>query len=542
MAVITLAGFAGENRAIHPKLLPDAVGVTSRNQKPGRGDLRSWKQPADVAIVPSGRQTIYRMGRDVASDSQYWLSWPGIVHAVRGFDADDTTERTYYTGDGSPKVTDNTMALTSAPYPTSSRPLGLPVPSSAPLITVWVAPEPEIEGTPPTMETVSYCYTWVNDMGWESAPSPPSALVERDVTATVTISDFDVVPSGNHQINRIRIYRTQTGSSGTAEFFFLREIAYGTSSTADDNRTLGEVLPTTTWTPPPDDLSFLTTLWNGMLAGISGNAVRFCEQYTPYAWPLAYDVVPPDSKPVGLGVFGQSLLVLTTGRPLLVSGTSPQGMDQQPIEIPQACVASRSIVSMGTGVAWASEDGLCWYGAGGPRILTAGVMTREDWQALNPSSIIGAMYEGLYFGSYLDGSTRRGFMIDPQSPQGIFFLDVGYVAMHFDELKDQLYVLDGTSIQKWDTGEPFMYLFRSKVFKVPKPTNFAISEVVADSYPITFRLYADGVLKHTKTVASRNPFRLPSGFLAMDWQIEIEGTDAVQSAAIATSVAELSKV
>lgn len=536
MAVITLAGFAGENRAIHPKLLPDAVGVVSRNQKPGRGDLRSWKQPTSVASVPGGRQTIYRMGRDVNSDSQYWLSWPGIVHAVRGFDADDTTERTYYTGDGAPKVTDNTMALTSAPYPTANRPLGIPAPASAPLISVDTG-----DYTGDT-ETYFYVYTYVNDWGWESAPSPASLQNDRPSDATATITGFATAPSGNYQINRIRIYRTQTGSSGTAEFFFLREIAYGTSSTTDDNRTLGEVLPTTAWTPPPDDLGFLTTLWNGMLAGISGNAVRFCEQYTPYAWPMAYDVVPPDSKPVGLGVFGQSLLVLTTGRPLLVSGTSPQGMDQQPIEIPQACVASRSIVSMGTGVAWASEDGLCWYGAGGPRILTAGVMTREDWQALNPSSIIGAMYEGLYFGSYLDGSTRRGFMIDPQSPQGIFFLDVGYVALHFDELKDQLYVLDGTSIQKWDTGEPFMYLFRSKVFKVPKPTNFAISEVVADSYPITFRLYADGALKHTKTVASRNPFRLPSGFLAMDWQIEIEGTDAVQSAAIATSVAELSKV
>ena len=535
MAMITLAGFAGENRAIHPKLLPDAVGVTSRNQKPGRGDLRPWKQPTTVATVPAGRQTIYRMGRDVDSDTQYWLSWTSVVHAVRGFDADDTTERTYFTGNGAPKVTDNTMALSSAPYPTSSRPLGLPAPGSAPIVQTnagtWNGEQ----------ESYFYVYTYVNDWGWESAPSPVSLQNDRPSDATATVSGFTAQPAGNYQINRIRVYRTQTGTGGAAEFFFLREIAYGTANTVDDNRDLGEVMATSTWIMPPADLSFLTTLWNGMLAGISGNAVRFCEPYTPYAWPIAYDVVPPDSKPVGLGVFGQSLLVLTTGRPLLLSGTSTD-MDQQPLEIPQACIAPKSIVSMGSGVAWAAEDGLCWYGAGGARILTAGLMAREDWQALNPSSIIGRFYEGLYFGSYLDGATRRGFMIDPGNPQGMFFLDAGYVAMHFDELKDQLYVLSGTSVQKWDAGEPFTYRFRSKVFKGPKPSNFACCEVVADTYPVTVRFYGDGVLKHTKAVAGRDPFRLPSGFRATDWQIEVEGTNPVQSVTMAHSVADLKGV
>ena len=83
--MIRWAGFQGENRAIHPKLLNEAVGVKSVNQKPGRGDLRPWKTPLQVATVPAGRKTIYRMGRDVANEADYWLSWTGVVHAVRGF-------------------------------------------------------------------------------------------------------------------------------------------------------------------------------------------------------------------------------------------------------------------------------------------------------------------------------------------------------------------------------------------------------------------------------------------------------------------------
>ena len=134
MPTIRFSGFSGEVRAAHPKLLADTACTLLRNAKPGRGDLRAWRQPLTVASVPAGRQTIYRMGRDVASDADYWLSWPTVVHAVRGFESGDTTERTYYTGDGSPKVTDNTIALASAPYPTAHRPLGIPAPATAMLV------------------------------------------------------------------------------------------------------------------------------------------------------------------------------------------------------------------------------------------------------------------------------------------------------------------------------------------------------------------------------------------------------------------------
>lgn len=531
MSTIRVAGFGGENRAIHPKLLPDTVGTLSTNCKPGRGDLRPWKAPSSVASVPSGRQTIYRMGRDVASDSQYWLTWPTVVHAVRGLLADDTTERTYYTGDGAPKVTDNTIALASLPYPTASRPMGLPAPATAPTASAG-------SGTG-TSETVYYLYTYVNDWGWESAPSPPSLQLTAPSDATNTITSFAAVPAGNYQVNRIRVYRTQTGSTGT-EFFFLREIAYGTVSTTDDKRDLGEVLPTTTWLAPPDNLSYLTAMWNGMLAAISDGAVRFCEAYVPYAWPIAYDVIPPDSKPVALGVVGQSLLVLTTGKPVVVGGSSPDSLDTQPLEISQACVAPRSVASTGTGVAWASEDGLCWYGAGGARILTQGVMTREDWQALLPSSIIGCAYEGLYLGSYDNGSGRKGFFVDPNGAQGIYFLSTGYSAMHFDKLRDQLYVLDANgSVQKWDAGSAMTATFKSKEFRQQQPVCFSCAQVIADAYPLTVKVYADGALKHTQTVTSADAFRLPGGFLAQTWQVEITTTAAVQGVTLANSMSEL---
>lgn len=535
MVALTVKGFLGENRALRPTFLPPPVGVVSVNQKPGRGDLRPWRSPLNVATVPTGRRTIYRMGRDVISDSQYWLSWTTPVHVVTGLVADDETERTYYTGDGPPKVTDNQMGIGTPPYPSSNRPLGLPKPVGAPTVT------PLTTGSSTQQEAYFYVYTYVNDWGWESAPSPVSAVSIRKIDGTSTISGFSSVPDGNYAVTAIRVYRTQSSSSGTV-FQQLAEVSVGTTSVVDNNQTLGSALETTFWLPAPSDLRRLTPLWNGMLAGISDGAVRFCEADVPYAWPPTYEVLPSDGKPVSLGVYGQNLVVLTNTRPLLVAGSTPDAMDAAPIPMAQACIAAESAVSMGSGVAWASEDGLCWYGDGGGRILTAGCMTREDWQALVPSTIVGAQYEGLYFGSYDDGSGRKGFIVDPQNPESIFFLTTGYLGMHFDELRDQLYVLNGVNVQKWDAGASFLtYRFRSRVFTLPAPMNLGCAAVVASSYPVTLRVFADGVLRHTETVASRRGFRLPSGFLADEWQVEVEGSTPVESVTLASSMTELAQ-
>jgi hypothetical protein len=63
--------------------------------------------------------------------------------------------------------------------------------------------------------------------------------------------------------------------------------------------------------------------------------------------------------------------------------------------------------------------------------------------------------------------------------------------------------------------------------------------VVARSYPATFKLYADGVLKHTQTVANADPFWLPSGYRARFLEVEITGTAEVLAVHVASSPQEL---
>lgn len=552
MTIIKVKGFHGENRAVHPAELLPTLGVTSLNQKPGRGDLRPWKAPLEVATVGAGRKTIYRFGRDVPSDTDYWLTWTTDVSVVRGFNEADNGERTYYSGDGAPKWTDTSMALASLPYPTSSFELGLPAPVSACLLSAS-------GGVSTVMETRAYTYTYASGIGQESAPAPASLLLHCKIDDTVAISGMSAPPAGNYGITLINIYRTQ---GTTSDYYYLRNIASTGSSSSDENQTLGRVLETIDWLTPPADLKGLIGLWNGMMAGISGRSVRFCEPFVPHAWPLAYEILPPHTTPVALGAFGQSLVILTNGVPIIASGGAPAAMDEQPLEFAQACVAATSVVSMGHGVVWSSPDGLCYVGEGGAKILTDGMMTRDDWQALVPATIIGTMYERRYLGFYTVAGVTKGFLLDPLNPTGLYFFDFGASAVYLDDLQDALYVLDGTKIKKWDAGDALNVTFRSKLFRQPEPIPaFALAQVMADSYPLTFNLDATEIpaaevtkllianghlsapiptsVRYTVTVTDRQPFRLPDGFHAQSFQLEVVSAYPVQSIALAHDYAEL---
>ncbi|WP_442975482.1 hypothetical protein, partial [Salmonella enterica] len=71
----------------------------------------------------------------------------------------------------------------------------------------------------------SYVYTYANDLGEESAPSPASATILRPDGVSVTVTSFDDVPSGldEYAIQTKRIYRAVTGATGTI-FRFVAEI------------------------------------------------------------------------------------------------------------------------------------------------------------------------------------------------------------------------------------------------------------------------------------------------------------------------------
>ena len=544
MSTLDITAFQGANLAFDELLLPAGVGVQSLNQRPGYGDLRPWNQPGSaVATVPTSPQrlTIHRMGQDVASEADYWLSWSTVVHAVRGFDTDDTTERTYFSGSGTPKWTDNVIALSGgAPYPQATRELSVPAPTTAIIAAVNTA------SATGTDQAYLWVYTFVNDLGWESAPSPVSNTLLNKPGTTFDLSGFDTAPSGAFGITKIRLYRFVPGTGTAGDYFFLREWVIGSTpaNPIDDARSVGsDPLQTTGWRPPPADGSCLTKLWGGMFSILSGKTVRFCEPYKHYAWPIAYEIGLP-SKAIAQAVWGQRLLVLTTGDAYLINGTAPESMDDEPAKINRPCASVRGVVEFNEGeaykgVVWPSEEGLCWYGDGGFRLLTGDMLTREQWQALNPSTMIASRVLGFYICFYEDGATRKGFLIDPKNPQGIYFLGTGYHALYRDPISDRLYVLDGGNVRRWDAGSAMTATFKSKLIQTPEPTCMQAWEVIAKGYPVTLKVWADGLLIVDRSITSDDSVRPNVAKYADQFQVEVSSTARVIAVRGGTDVDDL---
>ncbi len=544
---INIAGFNGSNLAVNERLLDESVGVSVIDAEPGRGDLRPLRAALPVATVPASpqRQTIYRFGRLPLSDSLYWFSWSSIVHAVLGFDGLDTTERTYFTGAGTPKWTNNILGIGSPPYPQAARELAVPAPTT-PALTLLVTDGP-VGGT---QGARFYVHTFVNDLGWESAPSPVSAGLTCLPGAQIDITNLEPAPAGNYGITLRRIYRTQPGVTGETEFFFLREIAVSAASTTDDGRQLEDQIESEGWVPPPAGGFGLTALWSGMFGMLSGKTAHICVPNTPYAYPERYDIQFFDT-PVASVKWGQSWLVLTTGTARLIQGQDPESLVDTPLALSAPCVAARSAVSFVHGGVWASPEGLAYAGEAGQALLTGptpvnpkGIFTDRQWKALRPETIVAGRYGRLYVAFYNDGTGSKGFMIDPLNPGGgVWFLRRGYDACYYDELADALFVLDGGSILKFDAGAArLLATFSSKTFRQTAPTNFAWGKVVASAYPVTLRVYCDGVLRTTREVESARAFALTGGFVAEDWRAEVDTTSDVQIVRLANSVRELKGV
>lgn len=260
------------------------------------------------------------------------------------------------------------------------------------------------------VETRGYVVTFVTDWGEESAPSPVSELLTLDQNDTVTV--IAPSPAPGRFVVGWRLYRSSTTDRGSAfqlvdglgasnavtqnGAFAYFDIAQPEYTDAKKQAELQESLRTLTWVEPPENLRGLVALPNGILAGFYDKTVCFSEPYAGYAWPIEYRQAVK-YKVVGLGVFGQTLVVLTEGHPYYSSGADAANMSMQEIETPQACVAKRTIAPVQGGVMYASPDGLCLAGPSGVEVLTTMAFSKEDWQALSPETAFGAFSDGSYY-------------------------------------------------------------------------------------------------------------------------------------------------
>ena len=405
------------------------------------------------------------------------------------------------------------------------------------------------------VDTRFYFATYVTDWDEESAPGPVSDMLEVDQNDFVTVS----VPTApaDRNITKWRLYRTNNGSK-TAEFQFVDEMLISTLTYKDELKgaQLGEVCPTVAWAEPPYRMDMgssasikppkgpdpylmgMVGMPNGILAGYIDNFVAFCDPYHPYAWPVEYQI-SLEYPVTGLGVFGQTLFVGTIANPYLISGSDSASMSAVKLDAAQACVSRRSIVAVQGGVMYASPDGICFASGGGVEVLSAGLFSREDWQALRPETMLAASHDGVYY-FWCDGDDGGCYALDMVAKK-LVRIGMKATAVFADALTDAVFYCDDSRVMRAFSAGRRTGIWRTGKIVLPQQAGLAWLQVDGDlsaSVPAIVRWYGDGVLRHTSTVTSIAPIRLPSGRW-LEHEVEIESAARITKVMLASSTAEL---
>jgi len=527
--------FDGIQPRLRPHLLKESIAQRALNTKLWSGGAEPFKQPSLVTTLPAGtKKTIFRHGQ-ARTDENYWMSWTTDVDVARGPVAGDTTERIYFTGDGVPKVTDSTIAWASSPYPSASYILGLPSPSAATLSS------PGSTGTPTRIALV---YVYVTAWGETGPPATVSNLIDYYAGQTLTVTGLDTAPAGAYNVTSKYLYIASTDANGTTAYRFWKSVPVATTSTTGviDFTLLAESVGTPSLVAPPDGLYGIMSHPGGFMVGFTERDFRRSEVFKPYGWPTAYRDPVPDAI-VGGEILGTSVVVCTKGPTYLFTGNDPLNQTKTTLEGWQPCVSKRSIDRVTAGVVYASADGLVLVnGSQALRVVTADHFDRAQWQVFKPESSHAAVHDDRYFW-WWDNGVAKGLLIFQLSAAGVAQVvesDIYATAAFADHRKDELYVaLENGNLYKWDAGTASTMVWRSKLWHLDRPQNVGAVKIDAAAYPVTFRLYSEGVLQDTVTVADGRPTTLRGDRRYEDMEFEIEATAMVNTVTVASSILDM---
>lgn len=596
MSAIVVSVFAGEKPRIADRLLDTQNAVMAVNCTLERGSLQAMRGPVKAQNLDTVPGTIFK------HDADGWLFWPDKVEVVKSavldVDGEKPLGQLLMTGEREYP----TMYLTGGEVYR----LGIPRPSSAPALNVsstaaldevtvegWAAfdasgvpgrygsdgveiepmegvtvePFAELkddEGSSEEEETetdvqrsTSYCYTVLQVLAdgviqYESAPSPPTEVVDVFDGGGVELSGFDIPQLEGLHITHIRIYRTVSGTE-TSDFRFLAELSLEEleqtggvfRDTIHDKDVSSEVLQTSTWDAIPDKARGLIKTDNGIYACFRGNELLISEPFIPYAYPSSYRLTVEDTI-VALGHTDNTIVILTTGRPYLAQGGVPESLQLVHLPIEQSCVSADSVASLPGGVIYASPDGLMLMTSNEQTLITEQTITREQWGELCPETLMATVHDGRYIAFFR--GTNRGliFHIGRADMTRIELPEGWTVTCLYHHSEDDCVYLgietpDGSGIWEFEAGERMPYRWRSKEFFASALVGMSATRVSGAQNPrspVRMDIYGpdDRHPRARLRMTGDESVRIRPMRAERVWSFELAGTADVYEARLGTSV------
>jgi hypothetical protein len=276
-----------------------------------------------------------------------------------------------------------------------------------------------------------------------------------------------------------------------------------------------------------------------------------------------------DTDIVAIANIDNTIVVGTKSFVYTCTGTSNDSYTMSAPGAKQACVAKRSMRFLdGVGVVFASPDGwmACAGSAGVLTNLTEGVFSKQQWEALDPSSIIAEVHDGILFWFSTGQTPDSGYAMDVRpSGFGLVSLSFHANALYADPLTDRLFmVLDainepveaalpvastapalGSSpfktIYQFDAHatNKLRYQHRGKLHLTPYPATLGLGRVQAGDFTnLVMRTYGDGSVIQTKVVSDARAFPLPALAARDSYEVEFVGTSRVRTGQLAEDVRE----
>lgn len=627
---LTFQQFSGIAPRIAPRLLPATLAQEALDVKLWSGELRPHYADEILQYIPSNIQSIYRY--KWKNKTYNWLMWPYKTHVAKGPVYDDENNRIYFMNQGGFFVTDSSLLL-DQDYNTTFTPgescyhVAIPQPGQS---DIWVS-----GGTGSgDVESRSYVYCYVRqwpdgtiDVGKSSGPlknlndrSRYTVDVRPGQTVAMSMEDPLLIHHNGavRGINKIYIYRSEVTSAGQAVYSYVDQFDVNTERVTNNpnavwktnyyeytdskpNTSLGEACPSIYWDPPVDGLKGLVSLQNGLFAAYKDSTVYVSDWNAPHAWPYEHTVTI-DYPIVGLGSFGNTIVVCTEAAPVLIVVQDPTNPTTKAIQENCPCVSADSIVNTRNGVIFASQNGLVLINSTSPTFITEKLLTQDEWLPLHPESLKGAFLNNTYYGFFTNPTdTAAGFIFDLDSytystvynsivSSGMVYTTQPAKVVYNDIEQSQLYVCypleNGAQYSLCsfasDSRINKSFRWRSKVNVSPqglfnlsaarvmmtsqsfqkenehiwegKLTGSSLAARVMDGEPINgwcktneleladatvFNYYIDGELKYSREVKDSKPFRLPSGFRGETIEVEVKSNAYIHSITLASSMGEL---
>ncbi|WP_086931612.1 hypothetical protein [Agarilytica rhodophyticola] len=521
------ADFKGELPGIDSRLLPENNAERAVNCEFKYNTLRAFQglEPVSANLTPLTPKSIYLY------ENQHWFSFSRDTFIVKSPVEQDEFRRIYFTNSEGAQVTSNLIALGTGVMPELAYSLGVPQPAAVIVNSVI-----DSGGDPDDFsddETRFYTMTYVTEYGEEGAAAEASnSATLRSPNDTVDITLPNLTTNTSNVVAK-RIYRT---SGSTGEFFFVAEVPLSTTTFIDNvpGDQLGEVLATANFFPPPEFMTGLTLMANGIAAGYVGNQIAFSEPFQLHAYPPEYSR-STEYDIVGIAATRTSLVVGTEGNPYVFTGVSPDSMTEDRLPLQQACVSAQSMVAIGDIVIYASPDGLVGVSPGGARLITETILSKQAWAEFQPETIRAYHYEGKYIAFYGDVG---GFVFDLRNNDFVrldFYASAGYS----DTRTDTLYLVVDGNLFAWDSAnETLNYVWRSKRFEGSNRRELYLRVIADNLNLVNIKIWVDDRLILNQRGLPDSPIRIPP-VRGRAWQYELSGKTQITDIVMTDNVQQL---